>query len=759
MERRTRRYSIDLLSSNLSNEPLEKCFGSEKLTPFFILYLIGRMRKYEGLPKEATSGWEAIKRTLIREINAAVFTEKAKKDASEAIEEEIIESGKNLLGNIFLKVLRKRYPEYSTLIATPQWEKKVDTYINALGNNKIPLSCKRGNEEWSVPSNDVAKILGTNRMNLDAAFSGFENIIEISKKGRDKDVNVKFKLHPLEETIGEMISAQKSGADRKMKIDGRECWWMPWNDVVKLIMTSGYSLAELVKIVEIAKTRGSFDISERRGEKILYRAPLDIPDMKKQLLTKIDDLKAEFVQLERVQGFRTSFDIENTRTKIESLENEVQYDNLLIEIHKQFESNHRLLPGYFKELAQGFNQYKRELRDYEKHFTSSREVKQNLSHPKASSSWACILSEYIITSLNAIIEELTKSLKDSIADCDRYINKFTFMGPKRPGENINLLLDGQQTLTDLKEPVDSLKSKVTMIFEQLKDCEEWRKLLVFSDVVFSDLVELKKGRGQSKKAQEFLSEHKRISDKISEHLELRNISGLSSHRQFYKEYEKLKKKKDEYIRNIKSIFDKKKDALNQVLGQFGVERVSIAYNPTASEEVYHQLFERAAECLKSRIIQNKEELLEWQRELRYALNILKVEDETAINSSLEDIKIQLQTLQGIEGIINTTWFENHIKKHDSEDTNKILENLKAALKAISGGRKAYKEAVLPTKIPDTAQYMWETLPDNEIDLKEIILKSDGEDPEEVLEKVLKSLVDLFRSNHIQIKLSKTKPHN
>jgi hypothetical protein len=246
---------LDFADNPIVNEFLGEIVEKDLLTPLGILYLINEKGK-RTLQKDYEAQWQTREEQLLRELLDRFFTDQTLRvQAAEQIGQSTSGDALALLGSIFRAILLKRYPNYSTLITQPQWEKKVNEYIGALKNADIPMSCKRGHETWVEPGERVAKLFNTSTMNLIGGgfFAGLENLISIrSQGGRHGNVEVEFRLHPLEKAIVEKITLDNPLPKRKF--DGVECWCLPFENVRSMILFSGYLPEELRQIVEIGKS-------------------------------------------------------------------------------------------------------------------------------------------------------------------------------------------------------------------------------------------------------------------------------------------------------------------------------------------------------------------------------------------------------------------------------------------------------------------------------------------------------------------------
>lgn len=755
------RIIIDLASEPMPNDQLENIVDSSYLTPLGLLYLIGAMDR-QTFPKDVEAIWDATRKQLLRNLPVRFFqNEDVRNQASEKINRTIPSGAVEFIPSLCDYVLRDRYPEYSTLIRQPQWANKVKDYILALQNQNIPLSCKRGREQWKAPKNEVANAFNTNVMNLNDFFSGYENLIYINMGKREDDAIVEFKLHPLEKQIMEKITGEKPSS--QLKVDGKECWWVDIRKLIPLLLYSGYQLDEIMQIVEMGKTRGTFLTTEHRGNQVLYCKPLDPEQMKAQLREKLESLREEFVELNKLPDFRHSFDFESIETKIETIEDDADFESLKSKIHRVFEQNHDRLDTFFNRLEEAFNGEKSNAVQVEQNISSNRQISLLINLPTASSKWCSDLSTYIMSNLSQTVEDLKKDCRNIKQKAGRNISEFTANRRGAPLERIKRLLDGWNAHANLQEQVNNLKNSLQQIMKYLDDYEQWVKLLGTSDDLHKHLIEMKKDNAHKLKANELIQELDGVWDDISELLRTRNVAGLGSYKQYFKQFEDIEQKRKKYLQQLKGAFDKVKDRANQFLTGIGLgpeSRVNVIFNPEDSKGCYEQLYNQALEQLKKICEGESGDLSDNKLELLYASNVLKRITQDEVKTLLDELEQNETYLDNLAKSLKEEWIEEIVKEDGipkpstdevKETINKTRESSRKARKIIIEKTRKKVEAELSKE----AKEMLKLIPENQIvDLKHLILEMLKEDQpaEGILDPALRYLSELFRNDKVQIKL-------
>ena len=749
---------LNFADTPLTNEFLEEIVGGELLTPLGVLYLINEKDR-RTLQRDYEAQWQVSKDQLLRELLNRFFGDQAvRTQAAEQIGQTISGDALALLGGICRAILLKRYPSYSTLITQPQWEKKVNEYIGALKNADIPMSCKRGHETWVAPGDRVAKVFNTSLMNLTGGgfFAGLENLISIrSLGGRRGDVEVDFKLHPLEKAIVERITLDNPLPKRKF--DGIECWCVPLEDVKSMILYSGYLPEELQQIVEIGKSRGSFESREYKGERVLYCKPLDLDQMRNQLKEKLMDLEREAVEFRKLPNFHSSFAYDVTRNAINEVHDEAQYDALQSKMNREFEKMHDRLPNYFEQLANAITTIQGSINEVKRGLVESREVGTIKSSQKASSKWCADLNTYVLGSLRDLVKQVETECSSILSDLNKALMEYNASKPGRPLEKVDLLLQGWNRESELKQRLDSTKAKASTTLASLHDYDKWIQLLSKSDEVHAGLIELKREPAHEAKASELISQIEAIWQGISVHLRNRSVTGLGSHKQFYEQLEKLNEERRKYILGLRSAFEENKRSINELLQELDLGqdyRCKEAFNPDDIQECYTRLHEEAAGHISEAISIERGQIDSQRQELLYACDILSrlSKDET------EPLVVQLddyaQSIDTILAKVSADWVIQ-LMEASPEERSSIKDALQKSREEIRSARTAVRKAegAAEEELSPDAEKMLQIIPATATEnLKQLILDmmKTGRSSSQVLDASLNCLAELFRKGKIRI---------
>ncbi len=757
------RLHIDLRQGTVHQDHVAELVGADRMTPLWVLNMLQQMRKVT-LPREFEAEWKALREILLRQLQALFLGDQLSSSlaqtAEATLQERVAGSGLTLIDRVSSLLLRRRYLEYETLIRQPHWQGRVDDYINALTSTEVPLACKRGREPWEAEADLASRVLSTSRMNLSGgAFDGFEGLIEIESKGRYAPLEIAFHIHPLEQGIRDLICSQPTGADRKLKREGKECWYMSIRDLLPAILEKGYTVGELQKIIQIGKARQTFRETERRRERVLYCIPLDPDELKAQLRAKLSDLVAEINEYKQLSDYVTRFDPIVMEEAIEKVEDDADHDKLMTRMNKEFVQNHSRLPGYFDRVQEKLQRVRKQVKSVSDRLLNSREVKQ-LALPSATSPWGADLGRYIVPNLQHGVDEFRKDSKSLLKRVDEKMMRFSYSQRHTAQENLRLLREAWSEANDDDSQGNTLQGNARSLLQQMADFGHWGGLLKQSDQVYARLLDLQKDPEHQAKAKELIDTFDNISQEIADHLELRNVTGLSAHRQYLKRFEELEKARQQYLTSLKGSFDKLKDQVNQFLMVLNLDgRVRVVFNPSDIAGCYDQLFSEGASLVDERALARAlTEITTQERELKYARDILRLIEHESAASLLADLKGQQQAVETLKGEVNQSWLRDLIEGDNQTQMQRVAQEIAATFDTVRATRQTVRQLTTPSE-PDSGrvQKMYEVIPEHQaVDLKDLVLQmmAQLDDPSQALEVSLDGLADLFRRNCIQINVER-----
>lgn len=758
--------NVDLTSGLCEQAVLSEWVGAERLTPLWVLNLLARMETAE-LGMHLDAEWTALRDQLVTRGLIPLALDRAFADSlAQSVKEQLGEqlSGSHLthLDQASAAALAARYPEYQTLIRQPHWRAKVDDYVKVLRNRDIPLGCRRGREVWRVDGEAAARVFGTSRMNLSSAFQGFESLIEITSTERRAPLQIRFRVHPLEERIRSLVCTDEKagGLGRRIKRDGKEGWAAHQSDLLPELLGQGYQKLELAKIIDMGLARGSYETGNVRGEPVICCMPLDVADLKAQLATKLEDLKAELAQYRQLDGFQSSFDPDRMVDDIANLKDDADYEPLLRRMNAEFTAIHSRLPTYFDSLKEKLTKARREVDAINNRLSDSRDFAQ-LSAPAHRSPWGAPLGRHITPNLQKNAEDLRQQSKGLLAAIDSAELKYGHSHQRPPGGNLALLREGLAETATLVEQAQALKSQADVLVQHVSQYGHWVALLRGpSDELYDRLLRMKADPAHEACADRFLETFTGISDTIALHLEARNVNGLANHGQFRENIEELERDLVQYVGALGSTFNQCKERLNQILGSFGIDpRVTAVFNQGDMRGSYEQLYRDGVALLRQhawrRALGETEDQV---RDVAYCRDILRALSPDEAAGLLAPLHASKEAISPLEAKVDETWLRQAVESESSAHLHEALEALRAADEAIRASRRRVGDVSKPAQPEDErARSLYALLPETgAADLKQLVLSmmQNGTEPSVALDASLDALAELFRCNSVHISVER-----
>ena len=756
------RMYLNIFETKVQQDHIAEIVGADRMTPLWTLNLIHRMKSF-ALSREYEIEWKGLldilKRQLLSTLLDENFNNGITKILLDKLGEQITGSGPALLDKACNAFLKKRYPGYNTLIRRPQWQTKIDTYINVLTNSKIPLACKRGRQVWKPIADEAAAIFNTSRMNLvGGAFDGFEELIEINSSGKQAAMEIMFKLHPLEQEIRELIS----NSTIKITRDKVQCDYLPISEILPIILEKGYTIEELNRIIRIGTARNSFEETRQDAERGLFARPLDIDELKGQLRDKLKDLNSELLEFRKIPEFRNPFDPTILEDLIEKIQDESDYDTVRNLINNNFSSLYTRLEDYFKLLSERLDILCKTIETTSKLLLESREISQ-FRLPDAKSTWRDALHRYIYVSITQEHDNFRKASKSLLTDIGETSSSHLFGSSRSAQENLQILVDGWSKLSPLEVRKNELGHDAQQALRHLNEFANWVQTLRKSDQVYDSILSLATNPAHQAKHQELLAKFDEFSSSVTDHLATTNINGLSAYKQYLAILDDLETEGNKYISDLKSTYDQYKDRLNRLLEKLNIgDRLKLAFNPLAVAEQYVDLRNQGVSLIRQYIIlQAESEIETLERELSYARDILKsIASEEAIQQS-DLLSSSKTTVGNFQNLVSSDWLDQVAAGKDDASLQNFESEVKKIFINIRSVRQKIQEITEPVKtISDqSAKNLYQSIPEQgQMDLKQLILINIAQtnDATEALESSLAGLVELFRQNLIQIRVERRK---
>lgn len=753
---------LDLTGDPLSQARLRDILSDDQLRPLGWLYIIAAMSK-RTLPHEVKAQWDAIKGAALTALLGAFFTEAALREQAAEIAGHTLTGGApDVLPQVVRALLKKRLPDYSTLIKQPQWKQAVTEYVRVLQDQRIPRPAKRGQTPWTEDGDQVLRVFNTNRMNLPScAVAGLDNLIAFENAGgRTGPITVTFKRHPMETRLMERIQENPSG---RATFDRKECPYLRIEDALPLLMASGYNNEEIGLLVEIGRARETFRAAEYKGRQVLYCPPLDIEQMKAQLSEKRETLSAALEKFALVPGFSYSFDAESLAQKVAELHDENEYDDLASELNRVRAGADARLDSRFDALEGDLQTVEHKAQQEKSRLESINDLSALRNAIQGTSPWIESLLTYIVSNLKTNHDDLGKEYREALNAVGKV--KRDVIGNRSggsPAERAERLTQGFETLSDIQGKIADLLTRQHLFETQLRDLVQWRGgLLSRSDMLLAEVNELRADAESRELGNTLHAELENVWEDIRNHLADRNVNGLGDYRKFAAQFAAIGEKRREHLTQKQTGFNASKTALNDLLKDLdtAAELCREAFNPSDPGGCEERLRGEAAQSASKLREQALGEIKTQRRELRYARDILnRISGEQA-----DPLIARLdQAEAALAGEVPDAAWIGRVLSEESEQERRGFKNaLLEARLAPRDARRAVRDAMTSAEQPEpegTSAQMLALVPERDpADLKLLVLgllKESGREPATALDASLEALGILFRSGRVDIKVER-----
>lgn len=745
---------VDIASQAVINTPLTKYVEDESLlTPMAVLYLLGEMQKLS-LPRQDDAIWSGMRKGLPAKIVTLLFGDEGLRQQLAQVDNDLNIPGgaADLPMVLFRYVMKQRFPNYYTLMMQTKWKDKIQNYTNAISNANIPLAARRGLEPWIAPKEEVARAFGIKPMNFDAWVSDLGTLVTTKKV--NEGIEVRFKLHPVEEEIQQAIMSQEQ--ERRIKLDGVEVWGMPQNDILPLVLRSGYHLEELREIVAIGTSRGSFEAGDYNGRPYLYVRPLNPEQLRAKLTEKLEALRSQVEGFEQIPTYRKDVNFEGLEQRIADVKDEVQFEAVQNTLNRAFEKDNARLDNFFAELADKVERIQRRLNEHKNSLRDRSVTNLRNSNLKASSSWISVYQQRVITNLQENLKVLERKYESLATQAMHIKEEHTDKRGGSPDVKVERIVEGWRKFRDLEGEEEALGNDIKRFVRNTQDNEYWQTLLNKSDQLHDALLE-EQQQGSSQ-VEQFLDELKMRWEDIENYLDMRGIDGLDSHKQFTEQLDELRTRYQNYRNNLRDTFNNEKKRVNNVLQKLKIgDHVKETFNPSDIEGCYKRLYDEVVKIVTSKLETEIEAIKDEMRELQYehlVLGRIPAEKFKAHNESLH--KAQQAALPFV---LNESALRATLQEEDTSLAN-IDAVIQAAFDAMHESRQLRTQQTKPqsTELNKSAQTVEGFLEGaRSKDLKAVILElmDDRQPAEAILDMSLEALVELFRAGRVNVKIEPT----
>ena len=702
----------------------------DKLSPMFMLSLLWYLDEHGRIiPKSEENAMNWVVNTLI-DSSVEVLLGTALKDYNDF---ELRIFGRQAIKEVFNEVCNKLYPHYKTLISSPSphWQKKLSPYIQALKDERMSIGVKRGKKWYEADKEVIQNIFGiASKLSVQTTMDNLSDLIEYEWGGKDDPTaKIRFKVHPCENVILEQL--QKS--EKTVESDN-VCAHLLSKDVAIDEGTQlGYTDGEIDVCINLLELRKYITFDPEDGE--LKESITSIEDMRdglQETAAKAQEL------LETIDNTIGIFDKETYESKIQDVERSA-------------------------DTIQDIEEYEELQKDISSIITT---LNGSIDHTKGEMD--ADLSR-IGAKINAIItqgtpNELSVPKEAGVSWVDDF-NQCQAILKEKYVRVITNLKRGRATVNDLQRKIagainekefQTVYGEYTTfnrnIAEHLRDLEsaggylnkyiKWDVILNEATKVHQDANRLKETYNNPR----FSEELKQCFGNITIDLNKRKLEALADYEIHLINIKNIGTNIDEWLRTQRNSFIKQKNGYESNLSELRIDKDKLRANfdPFNPEGSFDDLFDEVREKTSEHLSEMVDKVKILKNQLLYDSKILKRD----IKDSLEKVEQITSELNAIQDVLSM----ETIEKGDEwlsivgriEESNKFFNVIYDDSKPIKIEAPSDDEKIILNMMSDNPMG---------VNLNDIIMKLVDKESEDFnLDVLMKHLQNLFRKNHIIIKI-------
>ncbi|MBJ8115837.1 MULTISPECIES: hypothetical protein [Bacillus] len=682
------------------------------------LNLIYYLTKTTDIPPSEQQELEYNLREIIDATITTLFNKNMKKIYNSDF--EMRNHGKSILIELFERMCEERYPYYRTLMIG-RLKQKMNYFKVFLENEHTPLSVKRGTkpivENYKrLSATDKREVTSKFTLSSVAPFEtlleDYPELIEVKNDG-----HLYANIHPAEQFCLEVIQE----SDETINDNNKPCSAVSIYNINDQLRSMGYVSDEIENIYALGALRKLFQYEQKR--RMLYIKPLTIEEWKvalQQKLNYIAQLKDELALVNE----HFNVNVEKLEQDIENLNDENMYEDLTKEVSEAEIFLQQKMSLYVNKqidiLEEMLNKSSRVLSEVVKKLeeveVSDYPEKQNWYKAQEK------LKDQVIK----LQTQYTEIFNGKTALSKTKIKNFSI-----GNDGIGFFVEVSSTLEGLHKKWNNLKPDRKK-FE--KDVKSWRGWENYFDtrVELRQLIERLEALG--------LSHLKEEIDKIDQEMEnVWTTDYIPSHTKWIEKLNQVRSIIQTEIKKSRDLFEKEKQGYQKFMQESHITyKLRTQFNEANQSKSYEQLREEFKEAIENQIENWLKQTDQLEQRLAYLTNILEV-DVTAVNDEVFTVSSILFRMQ------------TDLKK----DLNvEILAPLKTIQLEINTAKEKVENAVKKGDLDKKEEKLLIAMNSSSLSLEELILNYSEETDSLNLEEVLELITNLFKKNHINIRIEK-----
>lgn len=697
---------------------LSELIPFEKTDVQLLLNLLHYLNKTGNIPTSEQEDLNFVMSEIINETIAALFDVEMKN--VHGSEWELRNHGKSILIELFEKMCEERFPEYKTIMVG-RWKPKMAYFKAVLESEKIPLSQKRGIEPLAK---QYPRLTGKQKKDIAAMFTlgsvaPFETLMTDfpSLLSIHDDDHLYLNTHPAERKVVELI--EESAED--ITITRKKAKAVDFTVVSEQLFELGYTIQERVQLFEFAAIRKLFLRSPNKEK--FYMKPLTIEEWRANLEGQVQYIESLKTELE-LQGQKVSITTEPIIAQIERLQDEETYEKLSGVLKD-------VLHTLQKDMSLFVN---RSIDVIEDKLKKSGRVLSTLDHTLSAVEAVEEPEKAHWFQYKEKLDNGLKELQDQYAAITTEkaeLQKTSIQNFSEANDGVNFFIDITSNIEGVDRQWDELKPKRKELEAEVAEWSKWeayyneRKSL-------SDLLDRLMTMGLT----HLIEKIQQVDTNIEKEWE---GEGLPSYKHWINRLKEVREEIMQELQKSRKQFEEEKKKYQQLLNELSIRgQLHTQFKEDEQSKSYQELQTE----FESMIIKQVDHWLELSdtldQRLRYYTDVLEMDVEE-IETEVFDISSQLFMLK--------TKFEDQIKEED-------VKGLKSIPTRISKASNLVANAAKKGELTEKEAEVLLAIEGKSCTLEDLILKIADQTDKFELEEVLRVATNLFKKNHINIRIEK-----
>jgi hypothetical protein len=698
-----------------------------ELVPFentdaqLLLNLIHYLNKTGNIPTSEQQELEYIISEMVRELITALF-DVTMKDVQFS-DWKLRNHGKSILIEMFEKMCEERFPEYRTLMVGNRWKQRMTYFKAFLESENNPLAQKRGVEPvakiyqrlTAKQKKDIVSLFTLGSVGpFDQLMTDYPSLISVHD-----DDHLYLNIHPAEKRCIDLIE----NSPEELEIEGKKTKAIDLRVLQEELLQLGYTGQERMQVFEFANLRKLFFLSKARNK--FYIKPLTIEEWKINLESQLQYVESLATELE-LQGQKVTVKLGPIQAQIERMRDEETYEQLSgVMKDVQF----RLQTDMSLYVNKSISTLEDKLRKSGRVLSDLDQKLRELDPPEGpeKAHWMNF-KESLFEGLRelqdqyaAITSEKAKLHKTQLQDFSEARNGVEFFV-----DCTSRLEEVHRNWDDLKPARKDLETKV----------EEWAKWQDYFNERqgLEDLIDRLKTMGLSHLIDQIESVDHGVQDEW--------VNAENKLPSYHVWIRKLREVREDILKELQKSrkqFEEEKQSYQQVLTELDIRQsIRTQFREDEQSKSYEELKEEFESIIIKQLDQWLDQTESFEQRLRYYTEVLEIDVE-AIENHVMMISSDLFKA--------STKLKQEINLQELEDLKNIPDRINKAKRLVS---KAVQKGELTKKEAEVL----EAIEGQSSTLEDLILRIAEQTDTFDLEEILRIATNLFKKNHINIKIEK-----